>query len=212
LFGVHSRVKIISWWWRRRLAIWLAAILLPGVLAACGGGGSSSSTSADGLPQSSNLSAGTNSGGGVTNPGGILLAAPTPVPVTANQSTISVDIQVPPVASAINATEVAVTAPQAGQAWAQAAGVGVRQGNQYWLWILGTGITPSLTLTISGPGDITLNGTAVATKGGSGVIFPIAVSAAAAPGARTIILADASNNVTTLAGALEVCNASAPSC
>lgn len=190
----------------------LAAVLLFGVTAGCGGGGSAGPVSSTGSAQNSNQSSGTIPGGGVTNPGGILLAAPTPVTVAANQNTIAVDIEVPGPASTINVTGVSITEPLVGQTYARSTGVGVRQGNQYWLWLIGSGITPSLTLSFSGPADIAVGGPVLATQGCPGAIYPITVSAGAALGARSIILQDASSNLTTLAGALEVCSASASSC
>ncbi|MGA2989104.1 MAG: hypothetical protein ABSD88_01420 [Candidatus Korobacteraceae bacterium] len=193
------------------MAISLVAILLSGIMAACGGGGSNS-ISASASWQNPNLPGGTIQGGGVTNPGGILLATPTPVQVEANQSTIAVDIQVPAAVSPINVTAVALTAPNTGSTYLQSTGVGASQGKQYWLWLAGTGITPSLTLSISGPGDIAVSGPAMGMQGATGAIYPITVSASAEPDARTIILKDASGNVTTLAGGLEVCSASAPTC
>jgi hypothetical protein len=212
LLKLHHRAWCVPRQPREKLAMLLVAALLPGVMAGCGGGGSAGPVSSTASVQNSNLSSGTIPGGGVTNPGGILLAAPTPVTVAANQNTIAVDIQVPAVASTINVTGVAITAPLVNQTYARSAGVGVRQGNQYWLWIIGSGITPSLTLSFSGPADITVGGPVLATQGCLGAIYPITVSAGAALGARSIILQDANSNLATLAGALEVCSASASNC
>ena len=188
------------------------ALLVAAGLAACGGGGGSSNSPASNSSSQAALPSSTVSGGGVTDPGGILLATPTPVQVAANVSTVSVDIQVPAVASAINAVSLAVTAVNAGSTYVTDSGVGVRQGNQYWLWIVGTGITPSLNVGFSGPGGITTSGTPLALQKSVGTIYPITVAANAALGARTIILTDSNSNVTTLAGGLEVCSATATSC
>jgi len=188
------------------------AVLVGGGLAACGGGGGSSNSPASSSSSQTALPPSTISGGGVTDPGGILLATPTAVQVAANTNTVAVDIQVPAGASAINAIALAVTAVNAGSAYVSDSGVGARQGNQYWLWIVGTGITPSLSVSFSGPGDIATSGAPLALQNSLGTIYPITVPANAALGARTIILTDSSSNVTTLAGGLEVCSATAPSC
>ena len=201
--------SLFSPWMKLVLAL---AVLVGAGLAACGGGGGSSNSPASSSTSQTVAPSSTIPGGGVTNPGGILLAAPTPVQVAANQSTVSVDIQVPAVASTINAISLAVTAVNAGSAYVSDSGVSARQGNQYWLWIVGTGITPSLTVAFSGPGDIATSGAPLALQNSAGTIYPITVPANAALGARTIILTDSNSNVTTLAGGLEVCSATAPSC
>jgi hypothetical protein len=213
--GVFSLVKLVSRpvaLFSAQLKLTMALLVLAAIgMTACGGGGSSSSPVTSSSSQTQTTSS-TISGGGVTDPGGILLATPTPVQVAANQSTVSVDIQVPAPASAINATSLAATAVNAGNTYVTDSGATVRQGSQYWLWIVGTGITPSLTISFSGPGDITTSGAALALQGGVGTIYPISVPANAVLGARTIILTDSSSNVTTLAGGLEVCSATAASC
>jgi Tfp pilus assembly major pilin PilA len=194
----------------------LVALLLAAALAACGGGGGSGSAAPVSTQAASTTSA-TIPGGGVTNSGGILLATPTTVQVGANQSTTDVDIQVPGTASTINGMTVAISAPHASQPASNGSGAGVNPGSQYWLWVTGTNITSSLTLAIGGPSDITNNGVAGNVLDGTthakiGVLYTITVAAGAAPGARTITLTDSNSNVTTLAGALEVCSAANPSC
>ncbi len=157
-------------WMKLVLAL---AVLVGAGLAACGGGGGSSNSPASSSTSQTVTPSSTIPGGGVTDTGGILLATPTPVQVAANQNTVSVDIQVPAVASAINAIALAVTAVNTGSTYVSASGATVRQGNQYWLWIVGTGITPSLTVGFSGPGDIATSGAPLALQNSAGTIYPI---------------------------------------
>src|SRR5262249_49685119 len=70
----------------------------------------------------------------------------------------------------------------------------------------GPGLSSSMTVTISGPADITVGALTgiTASDGTPGVQFPITMDGTTALGARTVIMEDASGNLTTFAGGLEV--------
>jgi len=63
-----------------------------------------------------------------------------------------------------------------------------------------------MKVSITGPGDITVGTlTAVTAQDGTpGVQFPITLTNSSALGARTVVMQDAKNDVTTFSGGLEV--------
>jgi hypothetical protein len=72
--------------------------------------------------------------------------------------------------------------------------------------LFGPGLSSNMQVSITGPNDITISGiqSIQATDGTPGVAFNAAVASTAAVGARTVILQDANNDITTFAGGLEV--------
>ncbi len=85
-------------------------------------------------------------------------------------------------------------------------GAAVQRGTQGQVLIFGPGLNGNVQVSISGPNDIAISGIQgiTSTKGTPGVEFVIAVPGSAAPGARTVYLRDASGNMTTFTGGLEV--------
>jgi hypothetical protein len=63
-----------------------------------------------------------------------------------------------------------------------------------------------MTVTITGPGDITVGALSsiTATDGTPGVQFPITLIGTTALGARTIVMKDTKGDITTFTGGLEV--------
>jgi len=72
--------------------------------------------------------------------------------------------------------------------------------------LFGQGLNGSMTVSISGPGDITVSNTSSisSTSGTPGIAFNAAVSGSAGLGARTVFLKSANGDITTFTGGLEV--------
>lgn len=172
----------------------IAPALLALAWIACGGGGGS--TSPVGTP---------TGGGGTTNPGGGIVD-PTTVSVGAGQTTQGVDITVPTTASGLNAEVLGVTEVSGGGGSASSTGASIARGSAKRVLIFGKGMSGDLQITISGPQDITISNRQkiTATDDTPGVIFTATVSGAATPGARTVILRDSNENITTFTGGLEI--------
>lgn len=160
-----------------------------GVSATSCGGGSSTPCS------------GVNCGGGG---GGGTLTAQNPVTVTANNATTAVNISVAAPASTTVPNVEFLGADGTGNAYPT--GDFVLVGSAANVLVFGTGVTSTMQVSFSGPADIAIGTpqSITATDGTPGLQFPISVDPAAAFGARTLILQSPNNDVTTLAGALEV--------
>jgi hypothetical protein len=156
---------------------------------ACGGG-------------SSNNSGGGNTGGGGT--GGGAVNPPVAVSVSAGQTASGINITVPGPAS--NPTPNA-TLVGADGIHAFSSGDILHQNRTATVIIAGTGLNTSMKASFSGPADITIGPLqSVTFQGGkgTGLSFPATIGPNAALGARTLILQDAKNDITTFAGGLEV--------
>jgi hypothetical protein len=156
---------------------------------ACGGG-------------SSNNSGGGNTGGGGTSGGAV--NPPVVVSVAAGQTASGINIVVPaPASSPIpNATLVGADGSHA-----FSSGDVLHRNTTATVIIAGTGLNTSMKASFSGPADITIGPLQSVTfqgGGGTGLSFPATIAPNAALGARTLILQDAKNDITTFAGGLEV--------
>jgi hypothetical protein len=82
----------------------------------------------------------------------------------------------------------------------------MQRGSTPTVLLFGQGISASMQISISGPNDITIGNpvSIKATDGTPGISFTAAVSSNAAVGARTVILQDTKNDITTFTGGLEV--------
>ncbi len=132
---------------------------------------------------------------------------PTPIQVSAGQTVSGVDINVPATASTTNAELLGVNPLSATTVSASNTGGVVARGASAQVLIFGKGVSTNSTVSFSGPNDITVSGIRNVTSSSGntpGVLFRIDVSSGAAVGARTVILKDASSNVTTFTGGLEV--------
>ncbi len=164
-------------------------------LAGCGSGSSSSTPS---LP-------GGNPGSG--NGGTGAITTPAIVGVNGGAMTSGVDITVPSDSSAtLNAQALGTAAVTDTGGSASNTGGTVTRGTQAHVLIFGTGLNGNLSVTISGPSDISVSNIVgiQSTKGTPGIEFDVTVPASAAPGARTVFLQDSDGNVTTFTGGLEV--------
>jgi hypothetical protein len=155
---------------------------------ACGGG-------------SSNNSGGGSTGGGGT--GGGAVNPPVVVSVSGTQSPFGINIVVPAPASSPtpNATLVGADGINA-----FSSGDVLHRNSTATVIIAGTGLNTSMIASLSGPADITIGPlqSITFTNNSKGLSFSATVSANAALGARTLILQDAKNDITTFAGGLEV--------
>ena len=173
-----------------RLAGICAFLLSTLMWTACGGGGSSGGGNGGGNP------GGGGGGGGAVNP-------PVIVSVSAGQTASGVNISVAAPASTPtpNATLVGAHAISA-----FSTGDVLPQNSSATVIVAGTGLNPSMKASLSGPGDITVGALQSVTfhDQSKGISFTVVVSPTAALGARTLILQDTKNDITTFTGSLEV--------
>jgi hypothetical protein len=172
----------------------LVIILLPLALwTACGGGGGSNS---EGNPVPGG--GGGNGGGGGVNP-------PTIVSVSAGQAVLGVNISVAAQASSPTPN---VTAAGADGKSAFSGGDVMHQNSVATIIVFGPGLNTSMKASFSGPGDIAIGPLQSVTfegpKAPPGLRFTATVASNAALGARTLVLQDTKNDITTFSGALEV--------
>ena len=171
-----------------RYALFLLVLfpLLMGVTA-CGGGSGGSTSSG---------------GGGGNGGGGGAVGQATIISVSGGQTTTGVDIAVASPASS--------PTPNAGSLGtgntASNTGATISQGTTATVLLFGPGLSGNMQVTISGPGDITVTNiqSITATDNTPGVSFSAAVAGNSALGARTVLLRDSKNDITSFTGGLEV--------
>ena len=156
-------------------------VLFAILMTACGGG--------DSAPPPGN-------GGGNNN----TIQTPVTVAVADGQAVSGTNITVPTGTSTLNAEFLGTggTANNTGDV--------VHRGESTNVVLFGTGLSGSVTVTISGPADILVSNvvTRTSTDGTPGVSFDVAVSSSAALGARTVFLQSGDNQLTSFTGGLEV--------
>ena len=180
---------------RLLLSLTLAVTLLS---LACGGGSNNTSktTPNNPPPPSSPPPPG--------NPGPQNLGAPNVVSVTAGGTASGVDITVasPATNPVINALNLGTTTA----GFASNTGATVQRGATQGIILFGPGVSGDLSVTVSGPGDVTVSNvrTIKSTNGTSGIAFDAKIPADAAPGARTVFLRSSNNDITAFTGGLEI--------
>jgi hypothetical protein len=170
----------------------LLAILVPiAMWTACGGGGGSSNPG------------GNTGGGGGGGTGGGQVNAPTVVSVSAGQTVPGVNITVVGPASSPTPNATAVGADGS---HAFASGDVMHQNSTAKIIVAGKGLNTSMKASFSGPADITIGALqpVTFTDKTTGISFTATVPSNAALGARTLILQDTKNDITTFTGGLEV--------
>lgn len=129
------------------------------------------------------------------------------ISVGSGQTVSGVDINVVPPALSPpeNAELLGVTDVNTGGS-ASNSGATIHQGSTMKVLLFGSGLSGSMTVSISGPGDIAVsNITSISsTSGTPGIAFNAAVTATAGLGARTVFLKSTNNDITTFTGGLEV--------
>lgn len=179
--------------------LWAPSLLFLLVFSfGCGGGGSSPAPS---TPAPSPTPPAT--GGGTPTP----VTDARVVSIAGGQTVSGIDITVssPANASGVNAENLGVTELNAGGS-ANNTGAVVRRGTTMRVVIFGRALGGGLTVSILGPNDISISnirGT-TAESGRSGIAFDISVAGNATLGARTVVLRDTNNDITTFTGGLEV--------
>jgi hypothetical protein len=168
-------------------------LLLPiCALLACGGGGGS------------NVNGG---GGGGSGSCSVAPSAPNTVNVLAGQVATNVNITASCAAAnpVPNAEDLGV-GTSVNTSTAANTGAQIAQGSVMTVILFGPGLSGSMTVTITGPNDITVSNptTIRATDNTPGIAFTATVSPTAALGARTVILQNSQNDITTFTGGLEV--------
>ena len=181
------------------LSVLLLLCLLIG-LGCSGGTGSGSGTDGVGEPAGGGSGGSGSGGGGLSTPNlvtvgsgesvtgiNITVASPTSNP-TPNVEFLSVDNTDDP-------AEAFVTG-----------GVTTQGETDGTVLLFGTGMSTSMQLSFTGPDDITISNleSVESTNGLSGLTFNISVASTAALGARTLVLQDSNNDVTTFTGGVEV--------
>jgi hypothetical protein len=171
----------------------LLAILVPiAMWTACGGGGGSSNPG------------GNTGGGGGGGTGGGQVNAPTVVSVSAGQTVPGVNITVVGPASSPTPNATAVGADGS---HAFSSGDVMHQNSTATVIVFGTGLNTSMKASFSGPGDIAvgpLQSVTFQKSNTPGLSFTATIPSNAALGARTLILRDTKNDITTFTGGLEV--------
>ena len=146
---------------------------------------------------------GKGGGGGGGGGGG---TSPTPVTVSAGSTATGVDISVasPQSSPTPNAEFLGVNlgfgvAAETGDTVSRSQGSAT-------VTMYGPGLSNTMTVTITGPSDITVGplSSITATDGTPGVQFPITLTSTTALGARTVVMQDANGDITTFTGGLEV--------
>jgi len=84
----------------------------------------------------------------------------------------------------------------------------VHRGDSVVIALLGDGLSGNMTVSISGPPDITVDTTTIkgftSSNNKPGISFQASVAPDAALGARTVLLKNAQSDITTFTGGLEV--------
>lgn len=169
----------------------LVIILLPLALwTACGGGDSNTAGNPGG--------GGGGNGGGAVNPAMV-------VSVSSGQAVSGVNISVAAQASSPTPN---ATAAGADGSHAFSGGDVMHQNSVATVIVFGPGLNTSMKASFSGPGDIAI-GPLQSVKftdpnAPPGLRFTATVASNAALGARTLVLQDTKNDITTFSGALEV--------
>ncbi len=208
----------------------VSLILICALLVACGSGAPGSAT--NGINPGGRGAGGTGTGGGTSGGGGTggstsggtgggtggsggggggstAPSTPTVVSVSANQTTSGADIAVvAPTGTNPNAIALGTMAAGASSGSAANTGGSIAQGSTMTVLMFGTGLSASMTISISGPNDLTVSSPVSIQSTDNppvpGVAFTLAATPSASLGARTVILQDTSNNVTTFTGGLQV--------
>ncbi len=170
----------------------LFVVTLLGALAGCGGAGSSKAPI--NTPPPPNL------GGGPVSP-------PVAVGVTAGQTVSGINITVvSPASSPAPNAQVLGVANLTGPGEAFNTGGTISRGATQRVLLFGPGLSGTMTVTITGPTDITVSGiqTIKATDGTPGIAFTATATANASLGARTVVLQTSNGDITTFTGGLEV--------
>ncbi len=172
-----------------------SALILVAGLAGCGNGGGGTNSS--------------KGGGGGGGGGPVPVVAPAAINVTGNQTVSGVTILVPsPAATTPPNAKLLGVGPITGTISAFNTGATIQRNSIMRVVLFGPGLSGSMQVSINGPttNDITISNvqSVTATDGTPGISFTATVPAAAATGARTVVLRNTQDDITTFTGSLEV--------
>jgi hypothetical protein len=173
----------------------LIALLLSAIAAIIGCAGSSSSTS--GTPPSPTPPPGTTSS--QINPPVVIGLAP-------GQAASGADITVPLPSSSPAPNVLVLGVSSGGGGTAFNTGATIARGASKMVLMFGPGLSAAAQISISGPPDIAISRlqSITSTKGTPGVAFQAVVDPNAALGARTVLVQNSKNDISTFTGGLEV--------
>jgi hypothetical protein len=143
---------------------------------------------------------GTTTGGG--GGGGGTVSQPVIIDVSGGQTASGVDIAVAsPASSPTPNAENLGTGNSASNT-----GTTISQGTTATVLLFGPGLNGNMQVTISGPGDIAVTNiqSITSTDNTPGISFTAAVASNAALGARTVLLRNSKDDITSFTGGLEV--------
>jgi len=166
-------------------------VILPAVLAGCGGSGGVSPSKGQ-----------TPSGGGAPVGPPVLVSLSSGLPV----SGVNIAVPTPAASPAPNAQLLGVGPVTGGTISAFNTGAQIQRNTTMQVILFGPGLSGSMQVSINGPADIAISNvqSITATDGTPGVSFVAAVSGTAALGARSVVLQNTQNDITTFTGGLEV--------
>lgn len=130
-----------------------------------------------------------------------------PAIITVNGAATGVNIAVSsPSGTAPNAKVLGVTGLDSAGGSASNTGDQIHRGASMQVLMFGPGLSGSMQVRLSGPQDYSISNVSpiVSTDNIPGIEFQLSINGDAALGARTVILTDSRNNVTTFTGGLEV--------
>ncbi len=130
-----------------------------------------------------------------------------PIVVSVNGAATGVNIEVASLfGAALNAKALGVVSVGSGGGSADNTGAQIHRGTTMRVLMFGSGLNGNLQVKLSGPQDYAISNkiSITSTQNTPGIEFDLAINGNAALGARTIILTDSNNNVTTFTGGLEV--------
>lgn len=141
--------------------------------------------------------------GGGSGTGG--LAGPSVISVNGNATGVDINV-VPPSGTAPNALVLGLAPLGNNGGSADNTGAQIHRGSGMQVLMFGPGLSGTAQVQLSGPQDDAIsNVTSISsTDNTPGIEFELDVNGNAALGARTVILTDSRNNVTTFTGGLEV--------
>jgi hypothetical protein len=118
---------------------------------------------------------------------------------------VNISVPAPAASTAPNAIVLGV-APVGSGGSASSTGDVVHLGSTAKVLLFGPGLSGAMDVSISGPQDISIANkrSITATDQTPGIAFDVTVQSNAALGARTVILRNAQNDITTFTGGLEV--------
>jgi len=186
----------------------LFAAALSVSLSACGGSGSVSPAPAPtptGTPSGGGTTGGSGGTGGSTTSGSPAKA--TVITVAAGSTNSGVNFVLSGQKSGtLNIEVLGATSTSSSGGSAFNTGAAVARGQSSRILIFGDGLSADETVTIGGPGDITVSSIQqiTATTGLAGLMFVINVPANAATGARSVFVRRSNGDMAAFAGGLEV--------